>query len=76
MIKIVAIFFLTTIGIHIVRTTPLDDYVSAPDVHYGYELIQTYNMTGYTLYILNFTSQMWLDGKFKGKNFKPLFKKN
>ena len=39
-----------------VNSTPLDDYVFAPDTHYGYELIKTYNMTGYTLYILNFTS--------------------
>lgn len=46
-----------------VRSTPLDDYVFAPDPHYGYELIQTYEMTGYTIYVLNLTSQMWLDGK-------------
>ena len=45
-----------------VSSTPLDDYVNAPDPHYGYQLIKTYNMTGYTLYILNLTSQMWLDG--------------
>ena len=44
-------------------STPLDDYVFAPDPHYGYEIIETYNMTGYTVYILNFTSQIWLDGK-------------
>lgn len=46
-----------------VSSTPLDDYVYAPDPNYGYELIQTYKQTGYTLYILNFTSQKWLDGK-------------
>jgi PhoPQ-activated pathogenicity-related protein len=44
-----------------VSSTPLDDYVNAPDPNYGYELIKTYEMTGYTLYILNFTSQKWLD---------------
>ena len=55
----VKIFFLVIV---FVNCTPLDDYVNAPDPHYGYELIKTYNMTGYTLYILNLTSQMWLNG--------------
>lgn len=39
--------------------TPLDDYVNTPDDHYKYELLTTYNETGYKLYILNMTSQKW-----------------
>jgi hypothetical protein len=42
--------------------TPLDDYVKAPDPHFNYELIKTYEMDGYKLFILNMTSQKWLDG--------------
>ncbi len=42
--------------------TPLDDYVKAPDPHYKYELIKVYELEGYTLYVLNLTSQKWLDG--------------
>ena len=44
--------------------TPLDDYVHAPDPYFGWEVIQTYQQPDYTLYILNFTSQKWLDGEF------------
>ncbi len=42
--------------------TPLDDYVKAPDPHYKYEVIKVYELEGYTLYVLNLTSQKWLDG--------------
>lgn len=42
-----------------VAATPLDDYVNTPDDHYKYELLTTYNETGYKLYILNMTSQKW-----------------
>lgn len=45
------------------RSTPLDDYVNAPDPHFGWTLIQTYEEPDYKLYILNFTSQKWIDGK-------------
>lgn len=46
------------------ESTPLDDYVFANDSHFGWEVIKTYNQPDYDLYILNFTSQKWLDGKF------------
>jgi PhoPQ-activated pathogenicity-related protein len=42
-------------------SSPLDDYVNAPDSHYKYELIKTYELVGYKLYVLNMTSQKWLD---------------
>lgn len=40
--------------------TPLDDYVNTPDSHYKYELIKSYVMPGYKLFVLNMTSQKWL----------------
>ena len=43
-------------------STPLDDYVRAPDPHYGWLTIRTYQEPDYKLYILNFTSQKWLNG--------------
>jgi PhoPQ-activated pathogenicity-related protein len=44
-----------------VGSTPLDDYVNTPDPHYKYELIQSYQMPGYSIHVLNLTSQKWLD---------------
>lgn len=44
-----------------IASTPLDDYVNAPDPHFKYELIKTYDLTGFKLYILNMTSQKWQD---------------
>ena len=43
------------------HSTPLDDYVNVNDGYYNYSLIKIYEMTGYKLYILNMTSQKWLD---------------
>ena len=45
-------------------STPLDDYVRAEDPHFGWTLIQTYEEIDYKVYVLNFTSQKWLDGLF------------
>jgi hypothetical protein len=44
------------------ESTPLDDYVKAADPHFGWTVIRTYEQPDYILYILNFTSQKWLDG--------------
>jgi hypothetical protein len=46
------------------ESTPLDDYVHANDSHFAWNVIRTYQQPDYDLYILNFTSQKWLDGKF------------
>jgi hypothetical protein len=46
------------------ESTPLDDYVRAPDPNFGWTVIRTYEQPDYVLYILNFTSQKWLDGRF------------
>ena len=51
------------IQIGVVKLTPLDDYVFAPDPNYGYTLLKTYKMPSYTLLVYNFTSQKWYDGK-------------
>jgi len=45
------------------ESTPLDDYVHANDSYFGWTVIRTYEQPDYVLYILNFTSQKWLDGK-------------
>jgi PhoPQ-activated pathogenicity-related protein len=49
------------------ESTPLDDYVHAADPHFGWTVIRTYEQPDYILYILNFTSQKWLDETFTDK---------
>ena len=45
-------------------STPLDDYVNAPDPHYEYrDLGKPVRGAGYTTHFLNMTSQKWLNGK-------------
>ena len=46
-----------------IQSTPLDDYVHASDSHFNWTIIETYQQPDYVLYILNFTSQKWFDGK-------------
>lgn len=60
---IIYLFAFASFSFYSTHQTPLDDYVKTPDPHYNYTLLQTYRIEGYTLYILNFTSQKWLDGK-------------
>jgi len=45
------------------QSTPLDDYVHAADPHFAWNVIRTYEQPDYVLYILNFTSQQWLNGE-------------
>ncbi|XP_005102804.2 autocrine proliferation repressor protein A [Aplysia californica] len=42
------------------QSTPLDDYVRAPDPHYSFSFLKTISGPGFTLHILNMTSQKWL----------------
>jgi hypothetical protein len=63
--SIISIFILgiiTLLSVDKSQSTPLDDYVKAPDPHFNWTVIQTYQEPDYTLYILNFTSQKWFDG--------------
>ena len=39
--------------------TALDDYVSAPDANYAYNLVNTTSGFGYKAYVLKMTSQAW-----------------
>ncbi len=41
------------------KSTPLDEYVAAPDSHYKYELVRTIPGNGYTAYVIDLTSQAW-----------------
>ncbi|CAF1349524.1 unnamed protein product [Rotaria sp. Silwood1] len=50
------------------ESTPLDDYVNAPDPHFGWTVIKTYEEPDYTLYIVNFTSQKWIDETFSTRS--------
>jgi PhoPQ-activated pathogenicity-related protein len=48
-------------------TTPLDDYVNAPDPSYAWTLDASYKGDGYTWYVLNLTSQTWMTEKESNK---------
>ena len=41
------------------KITGLDKYVQAPDANYHYELVKTIPGDGYTMYVLDMTSQAW-----------------
>ncbi|MCH7911012.1 MAG: serine hydrolase, partial [Candidatus Hydrogenedentes bacterium] len=41
--------------------TALDRYVNTPDPHYAYELLHWNDEAGYNTYVLEMTSQKWLD---------------
>jgi hypothetical protein len=58
------LFLWTTIVcfVHVIYGTPLDDYVNKPDPAFSWKLLQTYPSPTYTVYVLNMTSQQWLNG--------------
>jgi PhoPQ-activated pathogenicity-related protein len=45
------------------KSTPLDRYVHAPDANYKYELVKTIPAKGYTVHVLDLTSQSWRSAK-------------
>lgn len=53
------LLFVTAASSAAVKPTALDAYVHAPDNHYHYEFIQETHHAGYTLYLLQMTSQKW-----------------
>ena len=56
-----ALCLLAAWSISFAGSTPLDDYVNAPDESYGYEdLGDPYRGKGYSSYFINLTSQTWL----------------
>ena len=64
MIKIIILLFIPLIAIS--QASVLDDYVAMPDSHYNWEVMD-YTLNGsdfnanFTGYVLNMTSQKWLD---------------
>ncbi|CAF1483238.1 unnamed protein product [Adineta steineri] len=67
------VYFLSIITIVLLsisncESTPLDDYVRSVDSHFNWSLIRTYEEPDYKLYILNFTSQKWLDDTFSSRS--------
>ncbi|XP_078691621.1 autocrine proliferation repressor protein A-like isoform X1 [Branchiostoma floridae x Branchiostoma belcheri] len=64
-----ALFFSALLCVFVVApgvlTTPLDDYVNKPDPHYSYHEVLEWRLKGpgYTMYLLNMTSQQWLTEK-------------
>jgi PhoPQ-activated pathogenicity-related protein len=45
------------------KSTALDKYVQTPDPHFKYELVKTIPGEGYTMYVLDMTSQQWRSEK-------------
>jgi hypothetical protein len=43
--------------------TPLDDYVNKPDPAFAWKHIKTYLSLTHTNYILNMTSEKWMDSR-------------
>ncbi|EFA75636.1 PhoPQ-activated pathogenicity-related protein [Heterostelium album PN500] len=58
------LLFLSTLvllgSIQYIQSTPLDDYVNAPDASYKWTLNNTIHATTYTAFILELTSQTWM----------------
>lgn len=52
------------LAISAVNLAPLDDYVNEPDDHFKYELVKTYDMEEYKIYVINMTSLKWLNESF------------
>lgn len=68
---LITILSISTILLLIVipsQSTPLDDYVHAEDPNFGWSIIKTYDEPDYKLFVLNFTSQKWYDGKFNTRS--------
>lgn len=50
-------------GIELASATPLDDYVNKPDPTYSWKVLRTNSTPKSTVYVLNLTSQTWMDCK-------------
>jgi hypothetical protein len=65
MYRILLLFVTIASIVNINYGTPLDDYVNKPDPAFAWKLIKAYPFSTYTIYLLNMTSQQWLDGIIK-----------
>lgn len=61
MLRLLLLIVSFSVALTSVKSTPLDDYVNEPDPYYNYSLIATKKEVGFTAYILNMTSQKWMD---------------
>ena len=43
--------------------TPLDEYVHDDDGEFKWEVVDVYNYSNVDVFIINMTSQRWLDGE-------------
>ena len=60
-LSVAVLLFVTSSCVAADKPTALDVYVHTPDSHYHYELIQRAEHTGYISYLLQMTSQKWLN---------------
>lgn len=58
------------LNINLNYATPLDDYVNTPDPIFSWKLLQTYTYPTYSMFVLNMTSQQWLDGFLPYRSIK------
>lgn len=57
------VYLLSFLAIKIlVDATSLDDYVNTFDLHYNFKIIQKYKLIHNEIYVINMTSQKWLNG--------------
>jgi len=62
MSRMVLLFVMITLLINVNHGSPLDSYVGHWDFTCTSKLLQTYPSSTYTVYIINMTSQTWLNG--------------
>lgn len=67
MVRIGLIVIIIPLVIHINQGSPLDAYVGHWDFTCTWKVLQTYPSPTYTVYILNMTSQTWLNGMIPTK---------
>jgi hypothetical protein len=62
MARIMLLIVMLTLIVNVKCECPLDEYIYHWDWTFSYKLLQTYPSPTYTVYILNLTSQTWLNG--------------
>ena len=62
MSPIMLLFIMFTLNGNVKCPSPLDEYVYHWDPTFSYKLLQTYPSPTSTVYVINMTSQTWLNG--------------
>ena len=60
--RIICLFVMFTVIGYVKCASPLDEYVYHYITNYTWKLIETYPSPASTVYVLNITSQTWLNG--------------